>query len=143
MTREKLVKLVNSVRFYEFTKFVIWTKSGSNLNLKCLLTSFAKLNISFKLYILNRVEILLGNIRYMKIYCGKCSGKMELGNIIFQRVKVSKLILSNMSNKTFVYYLWHIWSYRWNFASIKVGIETRHLKLFNHIYFRSNNSSKR
>jgi len=47
----KLVNSVKSVRFYEFTKFVIWTKSGPNLILKCLLTSFARLNISFKLYI--------------------------------------------------------------------------------------------
>jgi hypothetical protein len=44
----------------------------------------------------------------MKIYCGKFSGQMELKNIIFQKVKVSKLILSYMSNKTFVYYLGNI-----------------------------------
>ena len=44
----------------------------------------------------------------MKIYCGKFSDQMELGNIIFQMVKVSKLILSNMSNKIFVYCLGHI-----------------------------------
>jgi hypothetical protein len=47
----KLVNSVKSVRFYEFTKFMIWTKSDPNLILKCLLTSFARLNISFKLYI--------------------------------------------------------------------------------------------
>jgi hypothetical protein len=46
-----------------------------------------------------------------------------------------------MSNKSFVYCLEHIQSYRWNFASIKVGIETRHLKLSNYIR-RPKNSSK-
>jgi hypothetical protein len=28
---------------------------------------------------LDKTEILQGNIRYMKIYCGKFSGQMELG----------------------------------------------------------------
>ena len=46
----KLVNSVNSVWFYEFTKFMIWTKSSPNLVLKCLLTGFARLNILFKPY---------------------------------------------------------------------------------------------
>ena len=44
-------KLVNSVQFYELTKFVIWIKSGLNLTLKLMLTCFVRLSISFKLYI--------------------------------------------------------------------------------------------
>ena len=48
---EKSINSVNLVRLYEFTKAVTWTKLGSNLTLKYLLTSFARLNISFKLYI--------------------------------------------------------------------------------------------
>jgi hypothetical protein len=55
----------------------------------------------FSNHILDKAEILQGNIRYIKIYCGKFSGQMELENITFQRVKFSKLILSNMSNNTF------------------------------------------
>ena len=55
----------------------------------------------FSNHILDKAEILQENIRYIKIYCGKFSGQMELGNITFQRVKFSKLILSNMSNNTF------------------------------------------
>jgi len=58
--------------------------------------------------ILDKFEILQENIRYMKIYYGKFSSQMELGNIIFQRVKFNKLILSNISNNTFVYCLRHI-----------------------------------
>jgi hypothetical protein len=47
----KLVNSINSVRFYEFTKFMIQTKSSLNLALKCLLISFARLNIYFKPHI--------------------------------------------------------------------------------------------
>jgi len=39
----------------------------------------------------------------MKIHCGKFSSQMEIGNIIFQRVKVSKLILSKMSKSCTVW----------------------------------------
>ena len=82
-------KSINSVQFYKLTKFMIWTKSGPNLTLKCLLTSFARLD---------KAEFLQGNIRHLKIYCGKVLGQMEFGNIIFQRAKVSRWILSNISN---------------------------------------------
>jgi len=54
LTPVKSVKSVNSIKsvlFYKFTKFMIWTNLSSNLALKCLLTNFAKLNISFKPYI--------------------------------------------------------------------------------------------
>jgi len=51
LTDVKSINSVKSVWFYEFTKFMIWTKSGLNLTLKRLLISFVNLNISFKLYI--------------------------------------------------------------------------------------------
>jgi len=54
---------------------------------------------------LDKTKILHGNIRYMKIYCGKFLSQMKIGNIIFQMVKISKVILSN---KTFMYCLGHI-----------------------------------
>jgi len=47
LTHAKSVKSINPVWFYKFTKFVIWTKSGPNFALKCLLTSCARLSISF------------------------------------------------------------------------------------------------
>jgi hypothetical protein len=94
----KLVTSVNLVRFYEFTKFMIWTKLGPNLTLKCLLASFVTLDTYFSNRIFDRAEILQGYIRHMKIYCDKFLGQMKFGNKIFQRVKVSRQILSNMSN---------------------------------------------
>jgi hypothetical protein len=42
------VKLEKSVWFYEFIKFMIWTKLGLNLVLKCMLTSFTRLSIYLK-----------------------------------------------------------------------------------------------
>jgi hypothetical protein len=94
----KLVTSVNLVRFYEFTKFMIWTKLGSNLTLKYLLASFAILDTYLSNRTLDKAGILKGYIRHMKIYCGKFLDQMKFGNIIFQRVKVNRQILSNMSN---------------------------------------------
>jgi hypothetical protein len=44
LTDVKSVNSVKSVWFYEFTKFMIWTKSCLNLILKRLLISFVNLN---------------------------------------------------------------------------------------------------
>jgi hypothetical protein len=73
-------KSVNPVRFYKFTKFVIWIKSGLNLTLKCLLTSFTRLDLSLKPS--DQAEILQGKTGYMKLYSSKFSSQMEFGNII-------------------------------------------------------------
>jgi hypothetical protein len=51
LTRAKSIKSINSIRFYEFIKFMIRTKSGPNLTLQCQLTSFPILDISFKPFI--------------------------------------------------------------------------------------------
>ena len=69
----------------------------------------------------------------MEIQFGKCFGKIEFKNILLHRVKITRQILSNLSFQTFLYYLGHIWSYRWNWFMIQVGMETRHLNISNHI----------
>ena len=42
--------------------------------------------------------ILQRDTRYMKLYFGKVLGQMQFGNILFQRVKVIRQILSNLPN---------------------------------------------
>jgi hypothetical protein len=64
--------------------------------------------VYFSNHILDKAEILQENIRYIKIYCGKFSGQMELGNITFQRVKFSKLILSTCVKQYFSCTIWDI-----------------------------------
>jgi hypothetical protein len=34
----------------------------------------------------------------MKLYCGKYLGQMDLGNILFYIIEVTRQILSNLSN---------------------------------------------
>jgi len=47
---------------------------------------------------LDWVEIVQGDTRHIEIYCEKCSDQIEFGNILFQLVKVTRWILSNLSN---------------------------------------------
>jgi len=67
----------------------------------------------------------------MKLYFGKFSGQMEK-----HYFKWSKLLanLVKYARIDLVYCLGHIWSYKLNAAVIQVGLETRHLKILNHIW---------
>jgi hypothetical protein len=44
----------------------------------------------------------------MKVYFGKFKGQKGFGNILFQRVKITRQILLNPLDYTFVYGLGHI-----------------------------------
>jgi len=62
---------------------LIRTKSSPNLVLKCLLTSFARSDISLKPYIGIRCNFTR-QMRHMELYFLKFSGQMEFRNILFQ-----------------------------------------------------------
>jgi hypothetical protein len=77
---------------------IIRTKLCQNFALKCLLTSFVKLNISFKSYIISRWNFT-EDTRHIELYYGKVSGQLEFKNILFKLVEVDINVLIDSSTK--------------------------------------------